>query len=148
MRRLGRLPRLAPLTAETLAAAFAAAFRHDDFELMTEKPHAVWHPFTQHALEPAMTKIARSEGAYLYTEDGRRLIDAISSWWVVTHGHRHPAIMRAIRDETEKLDQIIFAGYTHAPAEELAKGLLALAPRGPARMSSFPTAARRASKSR
>jgi adenosylmethionine-8-amino-7-oxononanoate aminotransferase len=98
---------------------------------MIEMPDMpIWHPYTQHALEPAMVKIARSEGAYLYTDDGRRLIDAISSWWIVTHGHRHPAIMRAIRDQTEKLDQIIFAGYTHAPAEELAKGLLALAPEG------------------
>jgi adenosylmethionine-8-amino-7-oxononanoate aminotransferase len=99
--------------------------------MTTEKPRMpVWHPYTQHALQPAMTRIASSEGAYLHTADGRRLIDAISSWWIVTHGHRHPAIMRAIRDQTEKLDQIIFAGYTHAPAEDLAKGLLALAPEG------------------
>ena len=90
----------------------------------------VWHPFTQHALQPDMVKIARSEGAYLYTEDGRRLIDAISSWWIVTHGHRHPAIVEAVRDQAERLDQIIFAGYTHAPAENLAKGLLELVPQG------------------
>lgn len=90
----------------------------------------VWHPYTQHALQPEMVKIACSEGAYLYTEDGRRLIDAISSWWIVTHGHRHPAIVRAIQEQAERLDQIIFAGYTHAPAERLAHGLVALAPDG------------------
>ncbi|HWG07008.1 MAG TPA: adenosylmethionine--8-amino-7-oxononanoate transaminase, partial [Beijerinckiaceae bacterium] len=90
----------------------------------------IWHPFTQHALVPEMVRIARGEGAYLYTAGGRRLIDAISSWWIVTHGHCHPAIMQAIRDQTERLDQVIFAGYTHQPAEDLAEGLLALAPEG------------------
>ena len=90
----------------------------------------VWHPYTQHALLPEMTRIARSEGAYLYTEDGRRLIDAISSWWIVTHGHRHPAIVRAIQEQADRLDQIIFAGYTHEPAEHLARRLVALTPDG------------------
>jgi adenosylmethionine---8-amino-7-oxononanoate aminotransferase len=88
---------------------------------------AVWHPFFQHALEPAPLKIARTEGAWLETSDGARLLDAISSWWVVTHGHRHPAIMAAIRAATEALDQVIFAGFTHEPAEALAAELAALA---------------------
>ena len=88
---------------------------------------AVWHPFFQHALEPAPLKIARTEGAWLETSDGARLLDAISSWWVVTHGHRHPAIMAAIRAATETLDQVIFAGFTHEPAEALAAELAALA---------------------
>jgi adenosylmethionine-8-amino-7-oxononanoate aminotransferase len=90
----------------------------------------VWHPFTQHALEPAMKRIAKTEGAYLIDEDGRSILDAISSWWVVTHGHRHPAIMEAIRTATETFDQIIFAEYTHEPAEQLARGLIRIAPPG------------------
>jgi len=90
----------------------------------------VWHPFTQHALEPAMKKIVKTEGAYLIDEDGRPVLDAISSWWVITHGHRHPRIMEAIRTACESFDQIIFADYTHEPAEELAKGLIRLAPPG------------------
>ncbi|MEP9348110.1 adenosylmethionine--8-amino-7-oxononanoate transaminase [Xanthobacter sp. KR7-225] len=90
----------------------------------------VWHPFTQHALAGAMVPIARTEGAHLVTEDGRRILDAISSWWVITHGHRHPAIMAAIRQASESLDQIIFAGFTHAPAEALARRLVAVAPEG------------------
>ncbi len=93
-------------------------------------PSPVWHPFTQHATEPSPPLIARTQGAYLETADGRRILDAISSWWVVTHGHRHPAIMAAIREASENLDQIIFAGFTHAPAEELARELVALAPEG------------------
>jgi len=91
---------------------------------------AVWHPFTQHALEPAMKCIAATDGAYLIDEDGKRILDAISSWWVITHGHRHPAIMQAIRAATEAFDQIIFAEYSHEPAERLAEGLIGLAPSG------------------
>jgi adenosylmethionine---8-amino-7-oxononanoate aminotransferase len=89
----------------------------------------IWHPFTQHALQGEMTKIVRGEGAYLYAADGSRIIDAIASWWVVTHGHCHPQIVDAIRRQAERLTQIIFAGYTHEPAEELAAELLKLAPR-------------------
>ena len=90
----------------------------------------VWRPFTQHALQPTAFKIARAEGAWLEAEDGTRFLDAISSWWVITHGHRHPAIMQAIREETERLDQIVFAGFTHEPAEALARRLVTLTPPG------------------
>ncbi|MBY9063720.1 adenosylmethionine--8-amino-7-oxononanoate transaminase [Sphingomonas yunnanensis] len=88
----------------------------------------VWHPFTQHGLGEPIPLVTRGEGAALHTADGRRVIDAISSWWVTTHGHNHPRIVAAIREQTERLDQIIFAGWTHAPAEELARGLVAIMP--------------------
>jgi len=90
----------------------------------------VWHPFTQHGLEPDMLSIASAEGAWLKTVDGRRIFDGISSWWVITHGHRHPKIVRAIQEQAAKLDQVIFAGFTHEPAEMVARGLIDLAPRG------------------
>jgi adenosylmethionine-8-amino-7-oxononanoate aminotransferase len=77
-----------------------------------------------------MVKIARGEGAYLYTADDRRIIDAIASWWVVTHGHCHPPIVRAIQEQAEQLNQIIFAGHTHEPAEQVAAAMLKLVPRG------------------
>jgi adenosylmethionine-8-amino-7-oxononanoate aminotransferase len=88
----------------------------------------VWHPFTQHGLDEPIPLIARTEGAALYTADGRRIVDAISSWWVTTHGHRNPRIMAAIRAATETLDQLIFAGWTHEPAETLARGLVEMMP--------------------
>ncbi len=91
---------------------------------------AIWHPFTQHALEPPMRRIVSTEGAHLIDEDGNRILDAISSWWVITHGHRHPAIMHAIRTATEAYDQIIFAEFSHEPAETLAQGLIEIAPAG------------------
>ncbi|MFG1399669.1 adenosylmethionine--8-amino-7-oxononanoate transaminase [Roseixanthobacter pseudopolyaromaticivorans] len=90
----------------------------------------VWHPFFQHATEPTPPLIARTQGAYLETAEGKRILDAISSWWVITHGHRHPPIMEAIRATSQDLDQIIFAGFTHAPAEALARELVKLAPAG------------------
>ena len=93
----------------------------------------VWHPFTQHATEPVPPVVHRTEGAYLHTDRGR-LIDAVSSWWVVTHGHRHPPIMDAIRDAADRLDQVIFAGLTHEPAERLAAALVRLAPEGLSRV--------------
>jgi adenosylmethionine-8-amino-7-oxononanoate aminotransferase len=90
----------------------------------------VWHPFTQHALYDDFPTIVRAEGAYLHTDDGHRILDAIASWWVVTHGHCHPEIVRAIQAEAARLNQIIFAGQTHPPAEQLAERLIALAPEG------------------
>ena len=97
---------------------------------MPKKTSPIWHPFTQHALQPDMVKIERGEGAYLFAADGRRIIDAISSWWVVTHGHCHPPIVRAIQEQAAQLNQIIFAGHTHEPAEQVASAILKLAPRG------------------
>jgi len=97
---------------------------------MRRKTSPIWHPFTQHALQPDMVKIERGEGAYLFDADGRRIIDAISSWWVVTHGHCHPSIVRAIQKQAEQLNQIIFAGHTHEPAEQVASAMLKLTPRG------------------
>lgn len=97
---------------------------------MTSRTSPVWHPFTQHALQPEATMIARSEREWLVTPEGRRIVDAISSWWVVTHGHRHPRIVAAVREQLDALDQVIFAGFTHEPAERLAAALLLLAPKG------------------
>jgi len=84
----------------------------------------IWHPFTQHGLNQKMPLISNGHGAYLFTDDDQRFIDAISSWWVITHGHCHPRIQKAIQSQAGQLDQVIFAGYTHEPAELLAKQLL------------------------
>ena len=95
---------------------------------MTGSP--VWHPFTQHGLGEPIGGVASAQGAWLTLSDGRRLLDAISSWWVTTHGHSHPAIIAAIQAQAETLDQVMFAGFTHAPAESLARALIAIAPPG------------------
>jgi adenosylmethionine---8-amino-7-oxononanoate aminotransferase len=83
-------------------------------------PLRIWHPFTQEALDPAPVRVVKAEGAYLYTADGRRLIDGISSWWVSIHGHCHPRVMAAIAEQAKKVDHVLLAGFSHEPIEELA----------------------------
>lgn len=93
-----------------------------------KNPLSIWHPYTHPTLDPEPLPIRRAEGVYLYTEDGRRLIDAISSWWVTLHGHAHPRIAAAIAEQARKLEQVIYAGFTHDRAEELAAQLREVVP--------------------
>jgi adenosylmethionine---8-amino-7-oxononanoate aminotransferase len=90
----------------------------------------IWHPFTQEARDPVPLKITRATGAYLYLADGRRLIDAISSWWVNIHGHGHPRVVEAIARQAERVDHVLLAGFTHESVEELCHRLRAYLPAG------------------
>ncbi|MDX1585100.1 MAG: adenosylmethionine--8-amino-7-oxononanoate transaminase [Balneolaceae bacterium] len=83
----------------------------------------IWYPFTIIESAPEPVKVSKGEGLWLELEDGRRIMDAISSWWVNTHGHAHPEIARAIADQASRLEQVIFANFTHEPAEQLAERL-------------------------
>jgi adenosylmethionine-8-amino-7-oxononanoate aminotransferase len=83
----------------------------------------IWHPFTNSALDPPPLQAERAAGVYLYTKDGRKILDAISSWWVNLHGHANPRIAVAIAAQARKLEHIILAGFTHEAAEELAERL-------------------------
>ena len=90
---------------------------------------SIWRPFTQMKLaQKNLPKVSRAQGAHLFLEDKTRVIDAISSWWVITHGHCEPEIIKAIQKQSEKLDQILFANFTHQVAEELVEELLDLLP--------------------
>ena len=96
----------------------------------------LWHPCTQMREHPdvlPLVPIARGEGAWLVGYDGRRYLDAVSSWWTNLFGHAEPRIAEAIAAQARTLEQVILAGFSHAPAVELAERLLALAPREPAR---------------
>ncbi|MFC0205245.1 adenosylmethionine--8-amino-7-oxononanoate transaminase [Novosphingobium soli] len=95
---------------------------------MSAPASPIWHPFTQHGLEEPVPLVTHAEGALLHTAEGRTVIDAISSWWVTTHGHCHPRIMAAVAAQAQRLDQLIFAGWTHEPAEAVAAGLTAIMP--------------------
>jgi len=88
----------------------------------------VWHPFTQEALDPPPIRITKAEGVHLYTGDGRRLIDGISSWWVNLHGHGHPAIVSAIAAQAAQVDHVLLAGFTHDAIEELRECLRKILP--------------------
>jgi adenosylmethionine---8-amino-7-oxononanoate aminotransferase len=89
----------------------------------------IWHPFTSLETEEEPILIESAEGVYLHTADGRKIIDAISSWWVNLHGHSHPVITKAIADQAAKLEHVIFAGFTHQPAITLAENLLSILPK-------------------
>lgn len=83
-------------------------------------PLRIWHPFTNAALDPQPLRVARAEGVYLYTADGRKILDAVSSWWVNLHGHANPRIAAAMAEQARKMEHVILAGFTHDAAEELA----------------------------
>lgn len=86
---------------------------------------AVWHPCTQMKWHPdlPLVSIERAEGPWLTGHDGARYFDAIGSWWVCLLGHRHPAVVRALRDQLDRLDHVMLAGLTHRPVIELSERL-------------------------
>lgn len=87
--------------------------------MSTAKTLSIWHPFTQKHIDPAPLRIIGAQGSHLYTDDGRQIIDAISSWWVNLHGHCHPHIANAIASQAVKLDHVLLAGFSHPAVEEL-----------------------------
>lgn len=88
----------------------------------------VWHPFTPLKGVEDPVYIDTAKGVYLYTEEGKKIIDATSSWWVNLHGHAHPKIAEAVATQAKRLEHVIFAGFTHKPAIELAEKLLSILP--------------------
>ena len=88
----------------------------------------IWHPYTQHGTETDPLVVARAKGASLFDADGREILDMISSWWTCTHGHAHPKINAAIARQAETIEHVMFAGFTHAPAVDLAETLASLLP--------------------
>lgn len=88
----------------------------------------IWHPFTPFKNSPVPIPVIKGEGAYLTDEQGNHYLDAISSWWVTLHGHAHPYIAQKIYQQALTLEQVIFAGFTHQPAIELAERLLKILP--------------------
>ncbi|HUL42509.1 MAG TPA: adenosylmethionine--8-amino-7-oxononanoate transaminase [Burkholderiales bacterium] len=104
----------------------------DTGELPTRSLAAIWNPCTQmkqHETLP-LVAIARAKGAWIYDCDGKRYLDAISSWWVNLFGHCNPRVNAALRDQLEKLEHVMLAGFTHEPVIELSERLIRLAPRG------------------
>lgn len=97
-------------------------------ELAERSRRAVWHPATQmktHESVPLLPMV-RGEGPWLFDADGRRYLDGISSWWVNLFGHGEPRIADAIRDQLDRLEHVILAGFTHEPVIELSERLSAL----------------------
>src|SRR5260370_14354835 len=107
------------MDAET---GFCCLLRSPGIEVMTEKLK-IWHPFTQAHLDPAPLRVVRASGVYLYTDDGRKILDAISSWWVNLHVHCHPKISAAVAEQAQVLDHVLLAGFRHPNVEAVAAKL-------------------------
>ncbi|EPP34803.1 adenosylmethionine-8-amino-7-oxononanoate transaminase [Chlamydia ibidis] len=90
----------------------------------------IWHPFYQPRLDPEPLHIVRGSGAYLYTADETKYLDAISSWWCNLHGHAHPFIAKKIAQQARQLEHVIFANATHPPAIDLVNKLIPILPKG------------------
>ena len=103
---------MAKVAKETMASTEAGS-RHPN----------LWPPFTQLASAALPQRIVSGEGSLLFREQGEPLIDAISSWWVTLHGHGHPVMAAAISQQAQRLEQVIFADFTHEPAERLGERL-------------------------
>ena len=89
-----------------------------------------WHPYTRHGVETSLLGVIGAEGNRLKLDDGREVIDGISSWWATLHGHGHPALVDAMTKQAKALDHVLFAGCTHEPAVRLAEELAREAPEG------------------
>jgi adenosylmethionine-8-amino-7-oxononanoate aminotransferase len=94
----------------------------------------IWHPFTPLQSADAPIFVERASGVYLHTQDGRSIIDAVSSWWVNLHGHSNPHIAEAIAQQARQLEHVIFAGFTHAPAILLSENLMKILPKNQERI--------------
>ncbi|MGB8517755.1 MAG: aminotransferase class III-fold pyridoxal phosphate-dependent enzyme, partial [Gallionella sp.] len=101
-------------------------------QLLARSLAAVWHPCSQmkHYEQFPLLPIARGKGVWLYDYDGKRYLDAVSSWWVNLFGHSNPTINAALRDQLETLEHVMLAGFTHEPVVQLSERLRGLAPQG------------------
>lgn len=92
-----------------------------------DKKH-LWHPLTQHKMSPDTLAILKAKGVMLYDEDGKAYIDGISSWYTAMYGHCNSFITNKVSEQMQKLDQVVFSGFTHEPAIELSEALVKILP--------------------
>ncbi len=88
----------------------------------------VWHPFTQHGTESEPIVLTGAKAASLFDADGHEILDLVSSWWTCTHGHSHPKINAALAEQASLFEHVMFAGFTHRPAVDLAQAVAKLLP--------------------
>lgn len=110
----------AQLTSRVLPLANATK----EIEIKKLDQELIWHPYTQHGTSGDLPEVRAAQGSEIFFADGNKVIDGISSWWVNLHGHSHPVIAQAIAAQAHTLEHVIFAGYTHKPAVQLADKLI------------------------
>lgn len=89
----------------------------------------VWRPYTQMFQANEQEFVSHASGSHIYLQNGRKILDGISSWWVITHGHCHPQISEAISQQSKQVDQVVFANFTHEPAQKLIQELETFLPK-------------------
>ncbi len=88
----------------------------------------VWHPYSRIEPDTPVFPVRRAEGVWLELEDGRRLVDGMSSWWAAIHGYNHPRLNAALAEQSERMAHVMFGGLTHEPAQQLVRRLIDLTP--------------------
>src|SRR5687768_11694312 len=112
-----------------LSSKFSALiFGNMEGSLVDRDKQVIWHPYTPQKYAPDAIPIVKGDGVFLVDAEGNYYIDAISSWWVNLHGHAHPYIAEKIYSQAKILEHVIFAGFTHEPAVELAERILQILP--------------------
>ena len=103
---------------------------HDAAALLDADRRHVWHPYAPMPAPAPALAVDAASGVHLHLADGRRVIDAMSSWWAAVHGHAHPVLDAAVREQLGAMSHVMFGGLTHAPAVELARLLVEITPAG------------------
>ncbi len=99
-------------------------------DLINRDQQYVWHPYASASQPTVCFPVAKASGVHLELEDGRKLIDGMSSWWACIHGYNHPIINEAAKNQLDNMSHVMFGGLTHAPAITLCERLVALTPEG------------------
>lgn len=97
-------------------------------KIVKEDKLYVWHPYASAFDKNPLYPVRKAKGAFIYLETGEKLIDGMSSWWCVINGYNHPRLNKAIKNQVKKFSHVMFGGFTHRPAVELAKKINEITP--------------------